>query len=61
MLARFRPTYIGRLPASEHSRLIADALKDSLTELRKDDEARMSQYVHTELSEWPPMINIVLS
>jgi len=34
-------------------RLVADALKDSIAELRKDDETRMSQYVYTKtLSEW---------
>ena len=51
---------IGRLLASEYSRHIADALKDSLTELRKDDEMRMSQYVHTELSEWSPLTQYCL-
>jgi len=47
---------IGPSPASECGRLIAEALKDSLAELRKDDETRMSQYVHTELSEWHALI-----
>ena len=43
---------IDRSPASECGRLIAETLKDSLAGLRRDDETRMSQYVHTELSEW---------
>ena len=41
-----------RLLASEYRRFIATALEDSVSELRKDNEMRMSQYVHTELSEW---------
>ena len=49
---------INHLLASEYSRLIADALKDSLAELRKDDETRMSQYVHIELGV--ACINIAL-
>ena len=47
---------IGRLPASEYGRLIADALKDNLAELRKDDETRMSKYVQADLSEWHALI-----
>jgi hypothetical protein len=39
----------GCLPLPERSRLVADALKDSLNELRKEDEARMSRYVSAEL------------
>ena len=50
---------IGHLSASEYGRLVADALKDSLVELRKDDETRMSRYVHAELRV--ARINIVLS
>ena len=42
---------IGRSSASECGRLIAETLKDDLAERRRDDEMRMSQYVHTELSE----------
>ena len=44
---------ISRLFVSEYGRLIADAVKGSLAELREGDERRMSQYVHTELSERP--------
>ena len=47
---------IDRSPASECGRLIAETLKDSLAELRKDEETRMSQYVYTELSEWHALI-----
>ena len=36
---------IGRLPLPERSRLVADALKDSINELRKEDETRISRYV----------------
>jgi len=44
--------YISRLPTSECGRLIADALKDSVAELRREDETRVSQYVDTKpLSE----------
>jgi len=33
--------------------VVADALKDSVAELRKDDEMRMSQHVYTKTpSEW---------
>ena len=39
--------YTRRLPASKRGRLVADVLKDSVKELRKDDEARTSQYAHT--------------
>ena len=52
--------YTSCLPASKCGRLVADALKDNLAELREDDETKMSQYVHTELSE-VARINIVLS
>jgi hypothetical protein len=45
-------TYAGRLPVSECSRLVANALNESVTELRKDNEMMMSQYVRTEPPEW---------
>jgi hypothetical protein len=45
-------TYAGRLPVSECSRLVANALNESVTELRKDNETMMSQYVRTEPPEW---------
>ena len=32
--------------ASEYCRLVADALKEGIAELRKDEEKRVSQYVH---------------
>ena len=44
--------YISRLPVSDCGRLVADALKVSFAELRKEDETRMTQYVHTEPPEW---------
>jgi len=43
---------IARLPASECRRLVAKALNESVTELRKDNDTRMSKYVHTEPPEW---------
>jgi len=43
-------TLISRLLASECGRLVADALKDSVAELRNDEEARISRYVHARLS-----------
>jgi len=43
-------TLIGHLLASECDRLVADALKDSVAELRNDEEVRISRYVHTRLS-----------
>ena len=52
LLARFvRCWHIDRLPVSEYRRLVAGALNESVTELRKDNDKRMSQYVHTEPSE----------
>ena len=35
--------WISRLLASEYGRLVADALKDSVAELRKDEEARVAE------------------
>ena len=43
---KVRATRISRLLASERGRLFADALKDSVGELRKDEEARISRSVH---------------
>ena len=40
-----------RLFASDCRRLVADALKDSISELRKDEEKRVSQYVRGEISK----------
>jgi len=40
-----------RLFASDCRRLVADALKDSISELRKDEEKRVSQYVQGEASK----------
>ena len=36
-----------RLLASEYCRLVADALKEGIAELRKDEENRVSQYAHS--------------
>ena len=44
--------HIGRLPISEHRRLVAGAPNESVTELRKDNDTMMSQYVYTRLSGW---------
>ena len=44
--------HIGRLPVSECGRLVAGALNESVTELRKDSDTRMSQYVHTQPPGW---------
>ena len=53
LLARFvRCWHIARLPVSEYRRLVAGALNESVTELRKDNDTRMSQYVYTQLSGW---------
>ena len=51
--------HIARLPVSECGRLVANALHESVTEMRKDNDTRMSQYVHTK----PPVahVNTVLS
>ena len=38
-----------RLLVSECGRIVADALKNSVTELRKDDETRISLFVRIEL------------
>jgi hypothetical protein len=46
LLARFVQGCIGRQFASKCDRLVADALKDSVAELRKDEEARVSGRVH---------------
>ena len=35
------------LLVSEHCRLVADALKEGIAELRKDEENRVSQYAHS--------------
>lgn len=43
-------TLVSRLLPSECGRLVAGVLKDSVAEVRKDEGARMSQYVHAELS-----------
>jgi len=43
-------TRMSRLLPSEYGRLFAGALKDTVTELRKDEEARISRSVHVELS-----------
>ena len=40
--------YIPRLPVSERDRLVAGALNESVTELRKDNDTMMTQYVHTD-------------
>jgi len=42
--------WINRSHVSECERIVEDALKDYVTELRKDMEARTSQYAHIELS-----------
>jgi hypothetical protein len=45
-----RAMCIGCLLASDCGRLVADALKESVGELRKDEEKSVSQYAHTVLS-----------
>jgi len=40
---------ISRIVASHCGRLFSDVLKDSIAELRKDEETRISQYVHPQL------------
>lgn len=51
-ISKVHTMYIARLPVSECRRLIAKALNESVTELRKDNDTRMSKYVHTEPPEW---------
>ena len=49
LLARFvQCGSVASVLASKFDRLVADALKDSVAELRKDEETRVSQYVHTK-------------
>ena len=48
LLARFVRCSSLIYPYLNADRLVADALKDSINELRKDDETRMSRYVSTE-------------
>lgn len=55
-VGKVRSICIDHLLASEFNRLIVDALKDSIKELRKDDEARISRYVYIQLSEWHILI-----
>jgi hypothetical protein len=43
--------YFGRLPISECRRLVANALNESVTKLREDNDTRMSQCVHIEHPE----------
>jgi hypothetical protein len=47
---KVRAVHISRWLMSECDRLVADALKDSVTELRKDEGTRVSQCVHAGLS-----------
>ena len=47
-IGKVRTVYIARLPVSECRRLVAKAFNESVTELVKDNDTRMSQYVHTE-------------
>ena len=51
--------HIPRLPVSECGRLVANALHESVAEMRKDNDTRMSEYVHTK----PPVarVNALLS
>lgn len=42
LLARFVQGFIGRKFASKCDRLVADALKEGVAELRKDEEARIT-------------------
>jgi hypothetical protein len=45
--------YIGRLSISESCRrLVANALNESVTELKKDNNTKISGYVHTEPPQW---------
>ena len=46
LLARFVRRVLVVILAAERCRLVADALKDSVMELRKVEETKMSQYVH---------------
>ena len=49
LLARFvQPILV----VGSHLILVADALKDSGTELRKGEETRTSQYAHAKPSDW---------
>ena len=50
VVGKVRSIFIGRLPVSECGRLVA--LDESVTELRKDNDTRISQYVHTKPPEW---------
>jgi len=45
---KVRTACVSRLFASECCRLVAGVLKDSIAELRKDEEKRISLYVHDE-------------
>ena len=55
VVGKVRTTRANILPASECSRLVADTLRDSIAGLRKDEEARASQYAHSKLSSWPAL------
>ena len=48
LLARFVLRVPTVLLVSECRRSVADALKDSVAELRKDEETRISLYVHAK-------------
>ena len=43
LLARFVRRVLAVILVSEYRRFVADALKDSVTELRKDEQTRMSE------------------
>jgi len=49
LLAKFVNACIGRILASQCGRLFSDTFKDSIRELRGDEEARISQCVHSQL------------
>ena len=51
LLARFVQRALVVILAPDFSRLVANALKDSVMELRKGEEAKMSQYVCGDFSQ----------
>jgi len=51
LLARFVQRALVTILAPDFCRLVADALKDSVMELQKVEEEKMSQYVRGDLSQ----------
>ena len=44
--------HVSRLPVFECGRLVAGALNENVKELRRDNDTRMSQCVHTNPPGW---------